>query len=65
MHVFHLRKDEAISVGDDIEIRIAAIRGDKVRIEIQDTQGFSNNEDEEYDAAAGLIGDWNSRQLRN
>ncbi len=63
MHVFHLRKDEAISVGDDMEIRIAAIRGDTVRIEIHHGEGFPK--DEEHDAPTVPIGDWDSRQLRN
>ncbi len=63
MYVFQLRKDEAISVGDGIEIRIAAIQGDTVRIEIQDGDGFPR--DEEFDAPTVPIGDWNSRQLRN
>jgi global regulator protein family protein len=65
MYVFQLRKDEAISVGDDIEIRIAAVLGDTVWIEIQHEEGVPKDEDEEYDAPTGLIGDWNSRQLRN
>ena len=63
MHVFHLHMGEAISVGDDLEIRIAAIRGDTVRIEIQDGDGFPK--DEEFDTPTVPIGDWDSRQLRN
>jgi len=65
MHVFYLRKDEAVSVGDDIEIRIAAIRGDMVRIEIQDGEGCPKDDDEEYDAPTRVIGYRNSSGLCN
>ncbi len=50
MLVLSRKKDESIMIGDDIEITIVDVRGDKVRLGINAPRGISVHRKEVYDA---------------
>ena len=50
MLVLSRRKDESIMIGDDIEICVLDVRGDKVRIGITAPRTISVHRKEVYDA---------------
>ena len=63
MFVISRQRDETIMIGDDIEVTIVDIRGDKVRLGVNYPKGISVHRKEVYDAirrelrAAGGIKD--------
>ena len=50
MRVLSRQKGEAIMIGDDIEISVVDIRGDKVRLAVNCPRELSVNRKEVYDA---------------
>ncbi len=50
MLVLSRRKDESIMIGDDVEITIVDIRGDKVRLGITAPRNISVHRREVYEA---------------
>lgn len=50
MLVLSRQRDETILIGDDIEITVVDIRGDKVRLGIEAPKEFSVHRKEVYDA---------------
>lgn len=50
MLVLSRQKDESIIIGDDIEITIVDVRGDKVRLGINAPRDISVHRKEVYDA---------------
>ncbi len=50
MLVLSRKKDESIIIGDDIEITIIDVRGDKVRLGINAPRNISVHRKEVYDA---------------
>ncbi len=50
MLVLSRRKDESIMIGDDVEITIVDIRGDKVRLGITAPRNISVHRKEVYEA---------------
>ena len=50
MLVLSRQKDETIIIGDDIEITVVDIRGDKVRLGVQAPKEISVHRKEVYDA---------------
>lgn len=64
MLVFGRKKDEKIIIGDNIEVMIVEIRGDKVKIGIQAPRNVSVHRKEVYDAiqAQSALGEPGSDQ---
>jgi len=50
MLVLSRQKDESIMIGDDVEITIVDVRGDKVRLGISAPKNISVHRREVYDA---------------
>lgn len=50
MLVLSRQKDESIMIGDDVEIKIVDVRGDKVRLGITAPKSISVHRREVYDA---------------
>ena len=50
MLVLSRRKDESIIIGDDVEIIIVDVRGDKIRLGIKAPRSISVHRKEIYDA---------------
>ena len=50
MLVLSRRKDESIIIGDDVEIIIVDVRGDKIRLGIKAPKSISVHRKEIYDA---------------
>ena len=50
MLVLSRRKDESIMIGDDVEIIIVDVRGDKIRLGIKAPRSISVHRKEIYDA---------------
>lgn len=50
MLVLSRQKDEVIKIGDDIEITVVGIRGDKVRIGVNAPKSISVHRKEVWDA---------------
>ena len=50
MLVLSRKRDQKILIGDDIEIRVIEIRGDKVRLGIEAPQDIKVHREEIYDA---------------
>lgn len=48
MLVLSRKQDEVIRIGDDIEVRVVQIRGDKVRLGITAPSGTSVHREEVY-----------------
>jgi carbon storage regulator len=67
MLVLSRQKDESIIIGDDVEITIVDVRGDKVRLGINAPRSISVHRKEIYDAiqrekaAAAAAGDKESK----
>ena len=50
MLVLSRQKNESIMIGDDVEITIVDVRGDKVRLGITSPKGYPVHRREVYDA---------------
>ncbi len=50
MLVFSRQKDESIMIGDDVEIIVVDVRGDKVRLGIKARRSISVHRKEIYEA---------------